>query len=135
MSSRTDDASLRAALSSVLERLRTMEGTTAAGAMAASKGCLLVGEFIGGTLFLDQEFAVFECPWDGEPTPVADPSMKRFALAKAALRYPELAGLQPERPSGAVDCPLGHGQGTEQALLCGLCSGLGWLAVPVFSSR
>jgi hypothetical protein len=60
--------------------------------------------------------------------PVQDRVWMLSALVEGAQRYPELAALLPERPSGAVDCPCRtHPLLASGQVLCGQCGGIGWL--------
>ena len=54
---------------------------------------------------------------------------RMLAFVYASRRYPELASLLPLRPVGTLACELCAGRGfvTEHEVLCGKCSGLGWL--------
>ena len=50
------------------------------------------------------------------------------ALVIGVKRYPELRGLLPERPTGAIDCRCGaHPLLASGEFLCGACGGIGWL--------
>ena len=52
------------------------------------------------------------------------------ALVVALKYFPELGQLLPQRASTATDCPACEGTGRLFGLVCGSCSGLGWLRPP-----
>jgi hypothetical protein len=49
------------------------------------------------------------------------------ALVIALKRFPELGRLLPIRPESASDCPACAAAGRIHGVVCGACSGLGWV--------
>ncbi len=54
-----------------------------------------------------------------------------YGLRVGSLQYPELEGLMPERPTGALDCQrcagIGRGRKSDGSrYACGWCHGRGW---------
>jgi len=69
------------------------------------------------------------------PEPVEEPHLRHVTLFTASRRFPELAGLAPERRAGDPTCPSCGGTGVFRGLdgrpapdnvVC-FCGGMGWL--------
>lgn len=66
--------------------------------------------------------------WD-PPVPVTDPIQRQAVLAQAAVRFPELDYLRPQRQPADTDCRTCNGVGgfpQYPAVIC-VCGNLGWV--------
>lgn len=102
------------------------------GEVARVNNALPLRADVGGVTLLRPDGELISHAWDSEEPArrEKDARMRLLALKAGADRYPLLAALLPERPSGASDCPECGGTGriliAETEVTCGLCCGLGW---------
>jgi hypothetical protein len=106
------------------------EDPRAAPLLAEVGGMRLFGS-IGAEVFLRPDgttVAVVETP-PGEPDEwQLDADVDHIAAINIALkRFPELARLLPHRPGNTPDCAACDGTGYIYGVVCGTCSGLGWI--------
>jgi hypothetical protein len=109
------------------------EDPVAAPLLAAAGGMRLFGT-IGAEVFLRPDgttVALIEGA-AGEPDRwQGDNEADRIsALVIALKRFPELARLLPSRPEAASECPACAATGRIHGVVCGACSGLGWVNAP-----
>jgi hypothetical protein len=85
---------------------------------------------MGGVLLITREGDVWQ--YDHESVAVGvelEERWRQLALARAARHFPDLRGLAPQRPAGAIDCPSCGGAGViMETLDCGVCSSTGWIS-------
>jgi hypothetical protein len=102
---------------------------TSAGSPAAQIG-LPVYSDLSGTLVLTPQGTIRYCDGEsGESIEISDEKWVTIALVSAVEKYPDLAALLPEPPLNAEGCRECEGRGKHfgDAVLCGHCSGLGWI--------
>ena len=76
-------------------------------------------------------FIAWDDPASATPIALGLPDFRviHVARVRGGLRYPEIPGIMPERPTDATACPSCHGSGqaVRPEVVCE-CGGLGWVA-------
>jgi glycine/D-amino acid oxidase-like deaminating enzyme len=93
---------------------------------------------MGGCYAIRSDGEIFSFLWDSpyDLRPEDDPRIINIVLHQASQRYPELAGLKPQKPTGAQICSFCNGTGDplfgkdlkleHNNIVC-YCGDLGWL--------